>query len=86
MVQFKEGTNMKERSLILKIYLFDPENGLYQGEDFADDTPMCPGRDAVPRDATTIAPPSYGRGEVPVFNLTEQQWRIRSVSSVLACR
>ena len=27
----------------MKIYFFDPETGRYQGEDFADNLPMCQG-------------------------------------------
>ncbi len=41
----------------MKIYLFNPENGFYLGEDFADEAPMGMGTHAVPGDATTIPPP-----------------------------
>jgi hypothetical protein len=36
-------TTQDERSVTMKIYLFNPETGVYQGEDFADDLPMCQG-------------------------------------------
>jgi len=68
----------------MKIYLFNPETGIYLGEDFADEAPMCQGREAVPPDAATIAPPPFRRGEVPVFSVAENQWEIRPVSAVVA--
>jgi hypothetical protein len=74
---------MSERSSTMKIYLFDPESGVYQGEDFADDLPMRPGRNMLPPYATTIAPPPYGRGEVPVFIYAEHQWKILPVSDAM---
>jgi hypothetical protein len=63
----------------MKIYLFNPESGFYLGEDFADDLPMCEGRSAVPPDATTIPPPPYGSGAVPVFLVAENRWEIRPI-------
>jgi len=68
----------------MKIYLFCPETGLYQGEDFADAPPLCPGREALPPYATTVAPPPYGRGEVPVFSLSDNAWGIRAAAQFLA--
>lgn len=68
----------------MKIYLFNPESGFYLGEDFADDAPMCSGRGVVPTDATTIAPPPYRRGEVPVFTVAENRWEVRPVLTVAA--
>ena len=66
----------------MKIYLFDPETGIYLGEDFADEAPMCQGRVTVPPDAATIAPPPFRRGEVPVFRVAENRWEIRPISTV----
>lgn len=68
----------------MKIYLFNPETGIYLGEDFADEAPMCLGREAVPPDAATIAPPPFRRGEVPVFSVAENRWEIRPVSAAVA--
>jgi|GEM_PF-1048189 len=68
----------------MKIYLFNPETGVYQGEDFADDLSMCQERGAVQPHATTIAPPPFRRGETPVFTVAENKWEIRPVSSVVA--
>jgi hypothetical protein len=63
----------------MKIYLFDPETGIYLGEDFADEAPMKPGGYIIPPDVTTIPPPRGGQGQVPVFNCKEQKWEIRSL-------
>ena len=61
----------------MKIYLFNPETGVYLGEDFADEAPMRRGAFVVPPDATHIAPPATGHGERLVFNVAEQRWYIR---------
>ena len=68
----------------MKIYLFCPETGIYQGEDFADELPMCPGRDAIPPQATSIAPPPYRRGEVPVFRVSENKWELQPIAAPVA--
>ena len=62
----------------MKIYLYDPETGLYQGEDFTDELSMCHECDALPPYATTIAPPPFKQGEVPVFATTKKQWELRT--------
>ena len=84
MVAIREVTILSERSVTMKIYLFNPETGIYQGEDFADDLSMCEERKALPLDATTIAPPPYGRGEAPFFTVAENKWEIRPVSAAVA--
>ena len=61
----------------MKIYLYSKETGIYQGEDFADAKPMEPGCYAVPPDATTIAPPTCGHGEAPVFDAALERWEVR---------
>lgn len=68
----------------MKIYLFNPETGVYQGEDFTDNPPMCRGREPLPPYATDVAPPPFGHGEVPVFKVAENRWEIRPVSAVSA--
>jgi hypothetical protein len=68
----------------MKIYLFNPETGIYQGEDFTDNKPMCQGRETVPAHATPIAPPPFRRGEVPFFAVTENRWEIRPVAALVA--
>ena len=65
--------------VIMKIYLFHPETGCYLGEDFADESPIRGGAPVLPPDATTIAPPKAGRGEVPVFNAGKKLWEVHPV-------
>ena len=63
----------------MKIYLFNPENGVYLGEDFADDASLKSGTYILPDDATTIPPPKVKPGEAPVFNLDTGSWEIKKV-------
>ena len=65
----------------MKIYLFCPETGIYQGEDFADDSSMKKERQGLPAGATTIAPPSYQQREVPVFVVAKDRWEIRAIAA-----
>ena len=46
----------------MKIYLFNPETGVYLGEDFADEALMKQDGYVIPPDATTIAPPEGRTG------------------------
>lgn len=62
----------------MKIYLFNLETGIYLGEDFADEAAMKPEGYIIPPDATSIAPPRNGFGQVPVFNSEDQQWELRT--------
>lgn len=79
-------TTQNERSVTMKIYLFNPETGVYQGEDFADNLPICQGREAIPPHATTIAPPPFEHGEVPVFTVAGERWEIQLVAApVVGC-
>jgi hypothetical protein len=65
----------------MKIHLFDPETGVYQGEDFSDDLSVCHEcEEADASRATTIAPPPFSKGEVPVFKMAENEWEIRRVN------
>jgi hypothetical protein len=67
----------------MKIYLFNPESGVYLGEDFADDLPMCLGREAIPSHATTITPPPFSPSEAPFFNAVENRWELHPSSRVV---
>jgi len=60
----------------MKIYLFNPETGVYLGEDFADEAPMNKGALVIPSDATPIAPPRAEPGHVLVFNAARQEWEL----------
>ena len=65
------------RGVTMKIHLFDPETGVYQGEDFSDDLSVNQECKPDASHATTIAPPPYNKGEVPVFRMAENKWEIR---------
>ena len=60
----------------MKIYLFNPENGIYLGEDFADEASLKRGTYIIPDDATVIQPPEVKPGEVPVFNRETEKWEV----------
>ena len=53
----------------MKVYQFNPENGIYAGELF-EESEMLKYVEGV----TTIAPPTYGPGQVPVFDPKRQAW------------
>lgn len=61
----------------MKIYFYCLETGVYQGEDFADATLVMTSPPEIPEGATTIAPPAYGRGDVPIFLAAEERWVLR---------
>jgi hypothetical protein len=68
--------------MAMKIYLFNPETGVYLGEDFADEAPMKLGGYILPPDATTIAPPAIERGHILVFNFAEERWEVHPVGNM----
>lgn len=53
----------------MKVYQFNPENGIYAGELFEDDEML-----KYVEGITTIAPPPYGPGQVPVFDPDKRAW------------
>jgi hypothetical protein len=63
----------------MKIYLFSPDTGLYQGEDYWDPAPMADSNEELASGATTIAPPAHRRGEVPVYLATERRWVVHEL-------
>lgn len=69
----------------MKIYLFNPETGIYAGEDYADEAPLKRRTYVIPPDATTMEPPPVGQGEVPVFDRREHRWEVRHVSALRSC-
>jgi hypothetical protein len=59
----------------MKAYQFNEDSGLYEGEIFADSATL-----AYVAGVTTVAPPEYGAGQVPVFDSAAQQWELLSVA------
>ncbi|WP_183355439.1 hypothetical protein [Geomonas silvestris] len=66
----------------MKIYLFDNETGCYQGEDFADQAPGDVLSTMLEEGITTIAPPPYGPGEIPVFHGPSAAWQISRITDL----
>lgn len=59
----------------MKAYLFNAENGLYQGETF-EQADMLVNEDGI----TTIPPPHYEQGQVPVFDRHKETWAVLPVT------
>ncbi len=61
----------------MKFYQFNEDTGLYEGEIFLDG-------DILPyiSGVTTVVPPEYEQGEVPVFEIARQQWIVLPVSVI----
>jgi hypothetical protein len=68
--------------MAMKIYLFNPETGVYLGEDFADEAPIKQGGYVMPPDATTIAPPAVKRGHILIFNMAEELWEVKDGAQI----
>ena len=58
----------------MKIYLFDTETGVYQGEDFADEGDRL-GSYRLPTGATNVAPPERADG-ILRFDPARQRWEV----------
>ena len=59
----------------MKVYLFNTENGLYEGETF-EEADMLQNEEGL----TTIPPPEYEHGQVPVFDRRKKEWVVIPVS------
>jgi len=59
----------------MKAYLFNTENGLFEGETFenADTLKYVDG-------ITPISPPDYEHGQVPVFDTGRNEWAVIPVA------
>jgi hypothetical protein len=64
----------------MKIYHFNPDTGVYLGEDFADEGLLKGDAFIVPPDATTLAPPRQA-GYVAVFDVQTLQWSLCKLPS-----
>jgi len=59
----------------MKTYLFNAENGLYEGETF-EEPDMLQYEEGI----TTVPPPDYEHGQVPVFDRQENSWTLIPVT------
>ena len=59
----------------MKVYLFNTENGLYEGETFKG-AGMLQSEGGV----TPIPPPDYEHGQVPVFDRRKNEWTVIPVT------
>jgi hypothetical protein len=59
----------------MKAYLYNTENGLYEGEAF-EDPGQIPGEAGI----TPVAPPAYEHGQVPVFDRRNNSWAVIPIS------
>ena len=59
----------------MKSYLYNSENGLYQGETFAE-----PDMLQYEEGITSVPPPDYDHGHVPVFDRRKNVWAVIPVS------
>lgn len=61
----------------MKIYFFHPETGIYQGEGYEIDRPISD-REGI----TTVSPPDFERGRIPVFVPRESAWSVLSIEGI----
>ena len=55
----------------MKAYLFNTENGLYEGEAFEDPEIL-----QYEEGITPVPPPEYEHGQVPVFDRQNNDWTV----------
>ena len=61
----------------MKIYNYNPENGYFVGESFADESPLEPSVYLIPAHATEIAAPKATKGKVAVF--VNHAWELQDL-------
>lgn len=61
----------------MKVYLFNSENGLYEGESF-EEPDMIVHEEGI----TILPPPDHGHGMVPVFDRESKTWTVIPTSNV----
>ncbi len=61
----------------MKVYMYDAESGLYEGETFEDEYNI-----KYVDGLTSIVPPSHDKGMVPVFNQGYQVWSIVPIAEL----
>ena len=57
--------------IIMKVYLFDTQSGLFEGETF-EEPDMIQYEEGI----TPIPPPEYEHGQVPVFDRRRNEWAV----------
>lgn len=59
----------------MKIYFYDEDTGIFQGETFE-------GEKAVNflAGATSVPPPAYGKGDIPVYDFSTKCWVVMSLA------
>jgi hypothetical protein len=65
----------------MKLYTFDTETGIYQGQDFGAESDIN-----INDGITGLAPPEYGHGQTPVYDFVHQHWDLvdnENIASVL---
>ena len=55
----------------MKVYLYDTQNGFFEGETF-EDPKMLQYEEGV----TPISPPEYEHGQIPVFDYRKNEWAV----------
>ena len=66
---------------IVRIYYFCSETGYYQGESFLSERDL-----EKVEGVTTVAPPHYAKGEVPIFDVSTQSWTLHKVQQTDGAR
>jgi hypothetical protein len=56
----------------MRIYYFDTGTGIYQGESYEEEKQVN-----CIEGATTIAPPAYEKGQVPVYDPRTRCWDVK---------
>lgn len=59
----------------MKAYLFNSENGLYEGETF-EEADMLTYEDGL----TPVPPPDYAHGQIPAFDRQKNEWAVIPVA------
>jgi hypothetical protein len=59
----------------MKAYLFNEENGLYEGETF-EEADMLKYEEGI----TPVPPPDYDYGQVPVYDRQNNEWAVIPVT------
>lgn len=55
----------------MRAYLFNDENGLYAGETFEE-----PDKLQYEEGITSVPPPEFKHGQIPVFNRLKNEWHV----------